>query len=255
MFFILDPTSRWNATRDSPELRPYNSLPRGQDISNFPSLVAHQTKTQKERSPSPLRRVPAKRSLSEDVYSERTNENVTEATPNGTSTKSTDETKQQSRPVRENPLIKYASEHKAQNTPKKSDAKRKLQHSKTVGSEPTSKLNAAVEKHVSFENNNDVKESPVRAKLKKRELKQTHSLNERQTRTNSMSDDNGNITSGEEGGQISSEVHFAKEEAVPVELCDIEPLSGTVFRKVTVRRRRQDMRKIPAVDTGKITLY
>jgi hypothetical protein len=46
------------------------------------------------------------------------------------------------------------------------------------------------------------------------------------------------------------EVHFAKEETTPVELCDIEPLSGTVFRKVTVRRRRQDMRKIPAVDTG-----
>lgn len=46
------------------------------------------------------------------------------------------------------------------------------------------------------------------------------------------------------------EVHYAKQETTPVELCDIEPLSGTVFRKVTVRRRRQDMRKIPAVDTG-----
>lgn len=39
-------------------------------------------------------------------------------------------------------------------------------------------------------------------------------------------------------------------EFVPVELCDIEPLSGTVFRKVTVRRRRQDMRKMAAVDSG-----
>lgn len=49
---------------------------------------------------------------------------------------------------------------------------------------------------------------------------------------------------------VVPEVHFAKEETTPVELCDIEPLSGTVFRKVTVRRRRQDMRKIQAVDTG-----
>lgn len=46
-----------------------------------------------------------------------------------------------------------------------------------------------------------------------------------------------------------AEIHPVKEETV--ELCDIEPLSGTVFRKVTVRRRRQEnMRKMPAVDTG-----
>lgn len=42
------------------------------------------------------------------------------------------------------------------------------------------------------------------------------------------------------------------EEQQAVELCDIEPISGTVFRKVTVRRRRQEMRKIPAVDTGEL---
>lgn len=39
-----------------------------------------------------------------------------------------------------------------------------------------------------------------------------------------------------------------------LELCDIEPLSGTVFRKVTVRRRRQDnFKKMPAVDTGEFS--
>lgn len=42
-----------------------------------------------------------------------------------------------------------------------------------------------------------------------------------------------------------------QEEPQAIELCDIEPISGTVFRKVTVRRRRQEMRKVPAVDTGK----
>lgn len=44
------------------------------------------------------------------------------------------------------------------------------------------------------------------------------------------------------------------EEQQAVELCDIEPISGTVFRKVTVRRRRQEMRKIPAVDTGELVV-
>lgn len=48
---------------------------------------------------------------------------------------------------------------------------------------------------------------------------------------------------------------MTKEDGAPVELCDIEPLSGTVFRKMTVRRRRQDLRKLPAVDTGKFSLY
>lgn len=60
----------------------------------------------------------------------------------------------------------------------------------------------------------------------------------------------GNKLKGCEDSDDSPEVHFAREETAPVELCDIEPLSGTVFRKVTVRRRRQDIRKIPAVDTG-----
>lgn len=45
------------------------------------------------------------------------------------------------------------------------------------------------------------------------------------------------------------------EEQQAVELCDIEPISGTVFRKVTVRRRRQEMRKIPAVDTGELLFF
>lgn len=89
--------------------------------------------------------------------------------------------------------------------------------------------------------------------MKKRELKQTQSVIERKVRTNSITEDNNsNVTSGEETGQSSIDVQFTKEEAVPVELCDIEPFSGTVFRKVTVRRRRQDMRKIQTVDTGKI---
>lgn len=273
-------------------------MPRGQDISNFPSLIAHQTKLQKERSPSPHRRLPAKRSHSEDVYSERSdhNEQQKSTTSNNVDVKSNVEVKQQPehRPVRENPLIKYASVNKEK---KQLDTKRKLQYTKSetkddkplvlekplpilnvencetlskgtiqtiekhVTEKPiidiTNKYNVndkILEKHVSFDGGYELKESPVRSKIKKRELKQTQSLIERKVRTNSINDDNNYVTSGEEAGHSSTNTHYSKDEAVPVELCDIEPFSGTVFRKVTVRRRRQDMRKIQTVDTGKIIM-
>lgn len=235
-------------------MRLYNSLPRGQDISNFPSLIAHQAKLQKDRSPSPRRRLPATRSLSEDVYNERPDQNDEQ-----------DVKKQRS--VRENPLIKYASEHKK----KQPDSKRKSQSIKSddekkplveieidisppVGVDDSSIPKAALsnfsdrmlEKHVSFDSgSSSTKESPNRSSNKAKRLKQTQSLIERKVRANSSNEENSVPVSGEEVGQ-------SKEETVPVELCDIEPFSGTVFRKVTVRRRRQDMRKMPTVDTGKI---
>lgn len=69
--------------------------------------------------------------------------------------------------------------------------------------------------------------------------------------THSLPEENGiaSLTS-KESGITSTEVRYAREEDVPNEQCDIEPLSGTVFRKVTVRRRRHDMRKVPAIDNG-----
>lgn len=71
--YILDPTPRWSALRGSPELRPYNSLPRGQDITNYPSLTLHQTNLRnQDPSVSPRhRRSPTRRTQSEDVYNER----------------------------------------------------------------------------------------------------------------------------------------------------------------------------------------
>lgn len=54
----------------------------------------------------------------------------------------------------------------------------------------------------------------------------------------------------EEEVPLKKQQEEEQEEQQPIELCDIEPISGTVFRKVTVRRRRQEMRKVAAVDTG-----
>ncbi|KAJ8935267.1 hypothetical protein NQ314_012909 [Rhamnusium bicolor] len=74
---FVDPTPRWRALRGSPELRPYNSLPRGQDINNYPSLVLHQTNLKNQHlscdssSSPPRRRSPTRRTHSEDVYNER----------------------------------------------------------------------------------------------------------------------------------------------------------------------------------------
>lgn len=56
----------------------------------------------------------------------------------------------------------------------------------------------------------------------------------------------------EEEVEKKQQLEEEQEEQQAIELCDIEPISGTVFRKVTVRRRRQEMRKIPAVDTGEL---
>lgn len=201
--------------RGSPETRPYNSLPRGQDVSNYPSLAVHQTNAKNtSRSPSPSKpprkHSPAKRSHSEDVYNER--DKSSEPKP--------EEVK---RSPRINPLIKYASERKprqdsesdASNSDKENDlisakTKRKLMHTRSENLESkrclevTAKVESAktFEKRVSFSNDTEQGEQTV------------------------------------------------QKDDVPVELCDIEPISGTVFRKVTVRRRRQEMRKMPATDAG-----
>lgn len=69
-------------------MRPYNSLPRGQDVNNYPSLAAHQATHKSENKGSATvvssgghshksvaaRHSPARRAHSEDVYAERKNE-------------------------------------------------------------------------------------------------------------------------------------------------------------------------------------
>lgn len=61
-------------------MRPYNSLPRGQDASGYPSLAArHQARpekgaTEEGRKNATPRHSPARRAHSEDVYAERRSE-------------------------------------------------------------------------------------------------------------------------------------------------------------------------------------
>lgn len=69
-------------------MRPYNSLPRGQDVSNYPSLAAHQTSRKGENKGkgtpvtghkhqvSTSRHSTARRAHSEDVYAERKTEST-----------------------------------------------------------------------------------------------------------------------------------------------------------------------------------
>lgn len=72
-------------------MRPYNSLPRGQDVNDYPSLAAHQTTRKSEnkgkgttvltssashKQVSTSRHSPARRAHSEDVYAERRTEST-----------------------------------------------------------------------------------------------------------------------------------------------------------------------------------
>lgn len=128
MWIFLDPTPRWNAARCSPEIRPYCSLPRGQDINNYPNLLAHQMNQLRNKEgsmppgdvpTSPKKHSPAKRSHSEDVYSERLEaplQNIQQEklSPKNERNCTTNETQpQKTMPVRINPLIKYAAERQA----------------------------------------------------------------------------------------------------------------------------------------------
>ncbi|XP_064212503.1 uncharacterized protein LOC664073 isoform X2 [Tribolium castaneum] len=215
---ISNPTPRWSALRGSPELRPYNSLPRGQDINSYPSLALHKANSQgcdrpNEVTSSPARLHPAcRRTQSEDVYNERPNSPQKPSDTPDTATK---------RPTRVNPLMRLGENKQSSQKANKSPRRKSQAKNETPETEEETKKSA--EKRVSFDSN--VTDNAEEAKGQRKP-----SLKEEEAAV--------------------PEVHFAKEETTPVELCDIEPLSGTVFRKVTVRRRRQDMRKIQTVDTG-----
>jgi len=62
------PTPRWPAVRNSIEARPYNSLPRGQDINSYPSLIVHQVNAKNGKT-TPEPPTPA----SEDVCTDHLN--------------------------------------------------------------------------------------------------------------------------------------------------------------------------------------
>lgn len=285
-------------------MRPYSSLPRGQDINNYPSLATYQANIKAvNKSPPNRRHSPAHRSHSEDVYTER-EECETTTAESVPPPKAIANNSGKQPTGRINPLTKAAAEGKLNpavpfemsthtfeppnvNKPEPTESKsnktsprRKLQYTKvehgdSANDEQLPSANIAIEKRneekrVSFEENSprkdkephDSPEAKLKTKPKDKSILKplsksldetrkekkmtvhaTHSLPEEQIASMSTTKEDGN----------SSEVRYAREEDVPTEQCDIEPLSGTVFRKVTVRRRRQDMRKVPAIDNGELT--
>lgn len=292
-------------------MRPYNSLPRGHDVNDYPSLAVHQAKNENkiryhQKPNSDTRHSPARRAHSEDVYNERKNEAtqtniVKEIIEKSMESSATDAEPVQERPaVRTNPLMRLNTEDRQDplksSGHNKTPPRRRIQNSKTEAncSEKSTKKRevddtskdfdmaiketadkksdrGGVEKRVSFENTVLAKTAQFKA-----EPSQTSSAcKSGSCKTQSLNEDGSNISrklqsvdvsrsSAEENEHddddvdtdvTSAEVHFPQEEPTPVELCDIEQISGTVFRKVTVRRRRQEMRKIPAVDTGKLGCY
>ncbi|CAH1155023.1 unnamed protein product [Phaedon cochleariae] len=272
---ISNPTPRWTALRCSPELRPYNSLPRGQGVTDYPSLALHQTNLvnqqlslKSESSPIQRRISPSRRTQSEDVYSA-----THEATPASLEEPQPEATPQVSprRLERVNPLMRLADQKQGKDGRKAQKRSRQLNEGSseegssredertrdTLTPELPSKFDRlASEKRVSFDSNianstkiNQMKRSPVN-------VLRTQSLKENSTKeTGSFPSYQGDHSDNSEETGSTNELQYAREETAPapdpVELCDIEPISGTVFRKVTVRRRRQDEgRKISSSEGG-----
>lgn len=105
---FADPTPRWSVFRNSPEHRPYNSLPRAnQDVTiTYPSLLPHRVNSKNDTTnaipTSPLsisRRIAKRRTQSEDIYEDRVPPTSPRLTIN-------------ERLARANPLMMLASEKK-----------------------------------------------------------------------------------------------------------------------------------------------
>ncbi|KAF5307341.1 hypothetical protein FQR65_LT07058 [Abscondita terminalis] len=266
---ISNPTPRWNSPRGSQLIRPYSSLPRGQDITKYPSLLSYKIESNtKKRSSSP-KHSPAHRSHSEDVYSER-EEKITDETDKHFISRIEFSTRS-----RINPLTKAAAEGKL-NPPAVAFEMKSftlppienfIKDTEQDSTDEKSSENVEIaekkmeEKHVSFDeslkSSKSNKVSPkTKLKIKEKSILKNLSLeNEKQAEENiiagcslSKEVDKADVTVVD--AEIMAEVRAPKEDDIINEQCDIESLSGTVFRKVTVQRRRQEMRKVPAIDNG-----
>ncbi|XP_022919402.2 uncharacterized protein [Onthophagus taurus] len=245
---ISNPTPRWNNLREAPEMRPYSSLPRGQDISSYPSLIAHQkteNSNQDSNQDDSKKHSPAKRSHSEDVYSDR---NVIDDVK---------ESKIESPPVRVNPLIKFAERRQSEKLTKKKFLKIQTdkKDDEIISGENVEQNEINKEtKNEKIPNENNIianqRELIEKNVNEKRVSFDDHFQRKLLENKEKTVNDKNNLNIPEDNDLDANSNKENKDEAVPVELCDIEPLSGTVFRKVTVRRRRQDMRKMQAIDNG-----
>ncbi|XP_057663084.1 uncharacterized protein LOC130898064 isoform X2 [Diorhabda carinulata] len=252
---ISNPTPRWSAMRGSPELRPYNSLPRKQNINNYPSLALHQTKNQEvplQEAPSPTyRRRSPRRTQSEDIYDDQSlSSQYRGISPITQTVNSTDVDSQ--RHSRMNPLSKL-SDGRLDIERRRSPMRRSNEGSSEDGSSkedgsPKSKgiltpetarkfERNYIEKRVSFESHVPYtkmsKPTPV---LRTQSLIEGRVQNHLPSRYSVHQEDNSD--NSEEATQ--ADVQDSREENNSIELCEIEPFSGTVFRKMMVRRRRQN---------------
>ncbi|XP_060527317.1 uncharacterized protein LOC132702588 isoform X2 [Cylas formicarius] len=265
---ISNPTPRWSALRGSPELRPYNSLPRGQDINNYPTLALHRENLRNNNPVRETGRSPNRRTQSEDVYQDRDlqtvpgehflGENRSIDVPNDTAPNH-DVTRKS---VRVNPLLLLADNKESRE--RKTSPKRKTSALENVQKESETKIvdkdqmpskrdeDKLEERHVSFDCGRTSSDFIARS----RSLSQGKRTDRTLCRSSrSLQDDGTGVATDSEVVINASHVREEQERAPvgnPAELpCDIEPVSGTVFRKMTVRQRRQEnMRKMPAVDAG-----
>lgn len=97
-----------------------------------------------------------------------------------------------------------------------------------------------IEKRVSF----DTKSVPIlRTQSLMESRSQTQVPNKLPAHHQAHQEDHSDLS--EEASAVQHAIHHEPREATsPVETCDIEPFSGTVFRKMMVRRRRQNEKKI-----------
>ncbi|KAF5300077.1 hypothetical protein FQA39_LY11269 [Lamprigera yunnana] len=276
---ISSPTPRWNSPRGSQLIRPYSSLPRGQDITKYPSLLSYKMESKvikKEVSPVAPRHLPAHRSHSEDVYSER-NEKESEKIDKSFVSKIEITTR-----PRVNPLTKAAAEGKLNPPATAFDMKLFTQLPLVLASEPIAKKEKSPtlehgleekqckqsvekeevvekrteEKRVSFEESGKNKPINISPKPKTKDKSILKHVSSDESDKNqekaplTLSAVEYTDKCDESSNETEMEVQSCREDDVFTEQCDIEPISGTVFRKVTVQRRRQEMRKIPAIDNG-----
>ncbi|XP_066246209.1 uncharacterized protein [Euwallacea similis] len=260
---ISNPTPRWPALRSSVEARPYNSLPRGQEISSYPSLVNHQnnlkiadggsveTCSATEETGGEWLSFKAATVDSHQAPICHVSENNKQYDLNNP--------EKSPRKTRTNPLMSVSLyDHKGAN--------RKAVRRKT---EPALQSESALISN-KLECETDTRtQTPLQPSNEKEKGSPRHVSFDGAQKTADLayfrSRSLSNNKSREEAGKMPFSSRSLPEEPVSkkneetisenahpaVELCDIEPLSGTVFRKMTVRRRRQhNMRKINAVDSG-----
>lgn len=278
-YFYLDPTPRWPPCRDSPDFRPYNSLPRGQDVSEYPSLARNQKhspvpKTEPSQPPTakdevdeaqnkPDEEIPRQRriSLFERTLSELYDTGGKRSKKKETTEKEKKEENKEKQEINDKP-----NKHQEPKPTKIPSPKRKIHTARSdtatlVSKKETFKKFSSLqndkkslsgdknEKHVSFEHVEvevTVK-SPFKSGIPRRDPKTNeHSKKE------DMEEVKGDEDSVEKTeSSASSEIHFAQIETINEEDVEVENISGALFRKVTVKKRRHDLKKAQAFDEGK----